>query len=236
MKRYVHITQACLVAVAVAAAFGCSAPGDTLPQTGVDGVGAPTGSGTPGDAGAGVDASTRPAQDSGSSGPSAPDARIADAQGSTSNDAGVDAAKPVDPTQTPPIGSAAEIIAWLAKGDYKTTWKCETAVHAPVEPGAAHGMVRLCENAVMVNHGAGEYPKGAAAVVEQYDSTGKMHIGDSMKLKVDVGGGDKWHWFEQVGSMNYANGLGVPGCLNCHQNAGKNGYPGHDFVFVQLPK
>jgi hypothetical protein len=235
MKQNVYITHVSL-ALAAAAAFGCGTPNDTLPQAGVDGVGAPTGSGTSGNTGAGADASIKPLQDSGPSGPSTPDASTADAQASANVDAGVDAAKPIDLTQTPPIGSAAEIVAWLAKGDYKTTWKCEAAVHAPVEPGAAHGMVRLCENALMVNHGAGEYPKGAAAVAEQYDSTGKNHIGDSMKLKVDIGGGDKWHWFEQVGSTNYANGLGVGGCLSCHQNTGKNGYPGHDLVFVQLPK
>lgn len=158
--------------------------------------------------------------------------------GCPGQEAGCPASAPAD-AQTPPIGAESAISAWLAKGDYKA-WKCEPAPHDARPPGA-HGKNRICSNALLSAHGAGEYPVGAAGVKELYDAAGVNIVGYAMYRKVAMGGGEAWYWFEKIQSGSLvANGLGTSGtpktvCAGCHEDAGSDpSLSGHDFVYTQV--
>ncbi len=132
---------------------------------------------------------------------------------------------------TPPTGSDTDISAWIAKGDYmKGNWKCEAAPHAGRSP-SPHGENRICSNALVSAHGAGEFPIGSAQVKEIYEA-GKIS-GYATQVKLKAGGAEAWYWYEKLGTSVVANGIAVAGCSGCHSRAG-NGATGHDFVFTQV--
>ncbi len=134
---------------------------------------------------------------------------------------------------TPPTTNPAAIDAWLAAGSYKTgTWKCEAEPHAGRAP-SPHGQNRVCSNAKLSAHGAGEFPIGSANVKEIY--TGANITGLAIALKTAAGAGEAWFWYERLNGSVVANGLGVPGCAGCHSTAPAGPQNnGHDFVFTQV--
>ncbi len=135
--------------------------------------------------------------------------------------------------QVPPTGAAA-IDAWLAAGSYKS-WACLPAARAPLAGVSPHGQNRVCTNAALSAHGAGEYPVNSAAVKELYNSSGAI-IGYSVSLHVSAGKtGSNWYWYEKIGATVAADAVGVPFCVSCHQGAGSDAaHPGHDFVYTQV--
>lgn len=150
--------------------------------------------------------------------------------------AGCPAATPGD-SDTPPTGKDEDISAWLAKGDYKKgNWKCEADAHASRSP-SPHAQNRICSNAKLSAHGAGEYPVGAANVKELY--SGAEIIGYAIELKTKAGAGDAWYWYEKTKADGViANGTGASGtpknvCVGCHSSAGQATF-GHDLVFTQV--
>jgi len=140
--------------------------------------------------------------------------------------------------QTPPIGTQAQVEAWLAEGSYKS-WKCEPAPHAARSP-SPHGINRICSNDTLSAHGSGEFPTGSAGVKELYDSAGTKIIGYATYLKTGPGGGESWHWYETINGSLVANGPGTSGtpkdvCVACHAAAGSDAdHSGHDFVYTQV--
>ncbi len=139
---------------------------------------------------------------------------------------------------TPATGSEADVKAWLALGLYKTgDWKCETAPHDARSP-SPHGMNRICSNATLSGHGAGEFPVGSAGVKEIY--TGADITGYAMYRKLKAGGGEAWYWYEEIGGSNVANSTGDVGtaksvCVGCHGGAGSDAmHSGHDQVYTQV--
>ncbi len=149
--------------------------------------------------------------------------------------------------QTPPTTGRVDIQKWLADGSYKT-WTCEPAIHAlraPSPHGAnATGYNKICSNDLIANNatGTGNWPKGAAAVKEIYDSTtATTPIGFAVYLKTsaDSSGGAGWYWYEQVPVSTdpstvphdsngvVADGTGGSGpakdiCVACHAAAGSD--------------
>lgn len=166
-----------------------------------------------------------------------------DAAAPAQNDAGAPTQNDGGPTapavsQLPDTGDEATVNAWIAKGDYKQ-WKCEAAPHAARPPGA-HGRNRICSNKLLSEHGAGEYPVGAAGVKEIYDNASSNIVGYAMYRKMAAGAGEAWYWFETLDDGGLvANGLGNAGvartvCVKCHRDAGLMGNLGHDLVFTQV--
>jgi hypothetical protein len=150
--------------------------------------------------------------------------------------------------QNPPTSGQADVKAWLATGAYKA-WKCEPAAHDARSP-SPHGKNRICSNAVLSAHGAGEYPVDSAAVKELFDDEGKNIVGYAVYRHVKAGTtGDTWYWYETVPLASpaphdangvVADGLGGAGpaksiCVGCHSAAGVDAdHPGHDFVYTQV--
>lgn len=162
-----------------------------------------------------------------------PDSGAALDAGSPRAEAGPDAGASVQ--QIPPTTSAADIEAWLARGDYQA-WHCQSASSAGtgVSPHGAH---RICSNDALSGFtGQGEYPVGAANVKELYDSVGGKVIGHAIELHVSAGTtGASWFWYEQSGGNEVANGTNVSLCVGCHGLAGSDSkHPGHDFVYSQV--
>jgi hypothetical protein len=145
--------------------------------------------------------------------------------------------------QTPPMGQAA-LVPWLATGEYKK-WHCESAPHAARSP-SPHGFDRVCSNDLIATNATGtsDWPKGAAAVKEIYDSlTDKSIVGYAVYLKTeaDSAGGANWYFYEsepETGAASkdftptptngiVADGLGSSGtaksiCVACHMAAGSD--------------
>jgi hypothetical protein len=145
--------------------------------------------------------------------------------------------------QTPAQG-AANVQAWLAKGDYKS-WSCESAVHA-ARPPSPHGFDRVCSNTAISSNasGTGAWPVGAAAVKELYGSlTDTTPGGYAVYLKTaddTTAGGAVWYWYEQpVGATSpLADGLGNSICVACHSSAGGDAgaFPdSRDLVYTPVP-
>lgn len=145
--------------------------------------------------------------------------------------------------QTPPMGTPAELDAWLAAGHYKA-WKCEPAGHA-ARPISPHGPNRICNNTKLTSTGAGTYPAGAASVKELLVSDGGTAIigyATGLKLTAGTSTGASWYWYEKLNGSVVANGKGdKPGtesttCTGCHQGAGSDAmHSGRDFVYTQVP-
>jgi hypothetical protein len=151
-----------------------------------------------------------------------------------------------DPTEVPPSTGYADVDAWLAQGFYKS-WRCETAPHDFGRP-SPHGQARLCSNAATSAQGAGEFPVGAASVLELYDTGGTNLVGHAVDVHTGAGkDGVDWYWFERDTALPDAGagGLVADGkggttgtlendfCVACHSQAGI-GYVGHDYVFAQV--
>lgn len=138
--------------------------------------------------------------------------------------------------QTPPMG-AARVQQWLESGAYKG-WHCESAVHEARSP-SPHGFNRICSNDLIAENVAGtaDWPRGAAAVKELYDSAAaSAPSGYAVYLKTadDSAGGASWYWYETVPSDSLAphdasgvvaDGLGNSGpakaiCVGCHVASG----------------
>lgn len=142
--------------------------------------------------------------------------------------------------QTPPTGAAADIDAWIAKGDYKS-WKCEPEVHDSRSP-SPHGKNRICSNDLLSAAGEGEYPVGTASVKELYNETGTEIVGYAVYRKLTAGGGESFYWYEVSSLLGgvVANGTGDQGtaksiCVGCHSAAGADAnHSGHDFVYTQV--
>jgi hypothetical protein len=150
--------------------------------------------------------------------------------------------------QTPAHG-AANVPAWLAKGDYKS-WSCETAVHAARSP-SPHGFNRICSNTAISSNaaGTGAWPVGAAAVKELYatmtDTTPGGYAVYHKTADDTSAGGTVWYWYEQpVGTSVFADGLGDSGnpqtvCVACHSLSGSDtahtpSPNGHDNVYTPV--
>ncbi|HEU4534705.1 MAG TPA: cytochrome P460 family protein, partial [Polyangiaceae bacterium] len=101
------------------------------------------------------------------------------------------------PVQSPPQG-AAEVEAWLAKGEYKK-WDSEPAIHESRSP-SPHGFNRIFSNKLIAASatGTGAWPLGAAAVKELYaGEAGGTPIGYAVYLKTqeDSADGANWYWY-----------------------------------------
>jgi len=128
-----------------------------------------------------------------------------------------------------PIGTQAELDAWLQSGAYKS-WACEAAAHDR-RPGSGHSRNRICVNpALGQDKGAGPYPVGAASVKELYDGSGAVN-GYAVYVKVKPGAaGDTWFWYERIGSSVVARSEGASLCVGCHSGAPR------DHVFTASPQ
>ena len=143
---------------------------------------------------------------------------------------------PPDP-QLPPTSSANELTAWADAEVYKQ-WACESAPHDARSP-SPHGRNRICSNAKLSAHGAGEYPVGSATVKELFDGSGKL-TGRAIAVKLKAGAGEAWYWYEKLGSSVVVSGLGDSGdaktvCVGCHAGAGSDAqHSGHDLIYTQV--
>jgi hypothetical protein len=209
-----------LVAAALAGGAGCGGGGVTEQSgSGGFGVGGSTGEGGAGGGGGtgGMGGASAAAGGGGSSQPTG---------GATGTYTVTD---PGD-AQTPPMGPGNEM-AWLDGGAYKK-WRCQGGTHAPVAP-SIHGTSKICSNTLASGAGAGEYPVGAASVIETYDNTGTVR-GRSVSRHAAAGTGpETWYWYQDLQGVFFGDGLGLSGCSSCHATAGING-TGHDYVFVQV--
>ena len=124
----------------------------------------------------------------------------------------------------PPTTGAADIERWLATGAYRA-WRCEPERH-PARPGSAHSANRICTNETLsASEGAGEYPVGAAAVKELFNSAGTL-TGYAVSVRVRAGGGGAgWYWYERLAPGRVvADSTGDRGgartiCVSCHDGA-----------------
>jgi hypothetical protein len=133
-----------------------------------------------------------------------------------------------DDPQTPPVTGGTALNNWLQRGYYKS-WHCDMDKH-PAGPNGAHGVNRICSNNVLsAAPVAAEYPAGSASVKELYSGT--TISGYAVAVRVQAGPGNtSWYWNE-FGS----GGIGIPGCANCHSQAGSGGtFIGRDYVFVRV--
>jgi hypothetical protein len=142
---------------------------------------------------------------------------------------GDDGSAPMDShqAQMPPMGAAA-LEAWLASGVYKE-WSCEEAPHAQRAP-SPHATNRVCSNALIADNASGsaDWPEGAAAVKEIFDSpSDEEPSGYAVYVKTapDSAGGANWYWYERVGDDTFADGLDEGACVGCHAAAGSD--PAH---------
>lgn len=128
-----------------------------------------------------------------------------------------------------PLGSAAEIDAWLASGAYRA-WTCEAAPHER-RSGSGHSRNRICANPTLSQDlGSGPYPVGSIAVKELYDAAGAID-GYSLYAKIKAGaGGDTWFWYERIGTSVVARGEGASICVGCHSGAPR------DHAFTPSPR
>jgi hypothetical protein len=120
-----------------------------------------------------------------------------------------------------PPTAAPALLKWLQAGAYKA-WPKESAPHRSM--GAHQTLVRTYINPALDTSLAGKaaaHPKGAAAVKELLDATGKpAGWAVSVKTSADSDGGKGWYWFEILGTAadrpTVASGNGVPLCVGCH--------------------
>ncbi len=158
------------------------------------------------------------------------------------SDAGADACSSTSGcdgrSERPPVEDGLDAIhAWIAEGHYKR-WRCEDAAHDS-RPPSGHSPNRICSNAVASAHDAGEYPVGAVTFKELYSDDASQIVGYALAVKVAPGGGEAWHWFEELDGRVIANGRGDTGtpkrvCVGCHKRAGTTVSFGHDLVFTQV--
>ncbi len=148
---------------------------------------------------------------------------------SSSPDGGASPGPASDAGTTIPIGTQAELDAWLQSGAYKT-WACEASAHDR-RPGSGHSRNRICVNpALRQDKGAGPYPVGAAGVKELYDGSGAVN-GYAVYVKVKPGAaGDTWFWYERIGASVVARSEGASLCVGCHSGAPR------DHVFTPSPE
>ncbi|WP_394823547.1 hypothetical protein [Pendulispora albinea] len=148
-----------------------------------------------------------------------------------------------------PATGGSSVDTWLQSGAYKS-WHCERAVHEARAP-SPHGYNRICSNdAISANAtGTADWPEGAAAVKELYDSaTSTTPSGYAVYLKTnaDGAGGANWYWYERLpGGRIAADGLGSSGsakdvCVGCHVAAGADAAHtpspgGRDQVYTPVP-
>jgi hypothetical protein len=150
--------------------------------------------------------------------------------------------------QTPPTNGA-DVVTWLATGDYKS-WHCEPTVHAARGP-SIHGFNRICSNDVIANNATatGPWPEGAAAVKELYTAQTDTKPGGYsvyLKTKADSAAGASWYYYEQLPGQTttFADGFGTSGnslmfCVACHGASGSDAAHtpspnGHDFVYTPV--
>jgi hypothetical protein len=148
--------------------------------------------------------------------------------------------------QTPPTTNSADVVAWLARGDYKS-WHCEAAPHSARGPSVHAPYNRICSNTLISANAAGTdpWPTGAAAVKELYNAASDpAPEGYAVYVKTgpDVSGGTNWFYFERTqDGMVYADGkLGAPVCVDCHVAAGSDmahttSTGGRDYVYTPVP-
>jgi hypothetical protein len=139
--------------------------------------------------------------------------------------------------ETPATGNPQIVADWLKTGAYRK-WRCEALVHQARSP-SPHGSNRVCSNRKLADHGAGEFPIGAASVKEVYDDLGARR-GYAIGKKVDSGTAPAWVWFMMEGSNIVANARGIAAaaaaCTGCHAAAGTDAqHSGHDFVYTIVP-
>ncbi len=144
-------------------------------------------------------------------------------------DGGAGPAATADAGVAIPIGTQAELDAWLASGAYKA-WTCEAEIHER-RPGSAHARNRICVNPTLEKDaGTGPYPVGAAGVKELYDGAGAVD-GYAVYVKVKPGAsGDTWFWYERIGTSVVARAEGAAICVGCHSGAPR------DHVFTPSPR
>jgi hypothetical protein len=134
--------------------------------------------------------------------------------------------------QRPPAGDQAALEAWLGEGHY-LGWNCETMIFPPRPPTGGHGRQKICSNTGLLASTSGPYPVGAASVKLLYGPADEPN-GFAVALKVMEGeGAFTWYWYERrgtnPGARPLAQGLGVPDCAVCHQQAPR------DYVFLRAP-
>jgi hypothetical protein len=141
-------------------------------------------------------------------------------------------------SETPATGDPQRVADWLASGAYRS-WRCESVAHEARSP-SPHGKNRVCNNRKIAEHGAGEFPIGAASVKEIYDDLGALKA-QAIGLKVGAGAASAWVWFEIGGrTVVKVNARGdtreASACSSCHAEAGiDREHSGHDFVYTIVP-
>ncbi len=132
--------------------------------------------------------------------------------------------------QTPPEGATA-VMAWLAKGYYKS-WACEMAPHVARSP-SPHNVDRICSNDIISSNamGTGPWPKGASAVKELYTTTTDATPGGYavyLKTQADSAGGANWYYYGSITAGGpTVDGMGtsaavMSACTSCHLAAGSD--------------
>ena len=125
------------------------------------------------------------------------------------------------------------LLKWLQSGSYKK-WVKESAPHKSLGPHPTQVIAHL--NPALDRSLAAKapaHPKGAAAVKELLDASGKLSgWAVSVKTSEDSQAGKGWYWYEILGTTKNGNVVaqanGVPLCFGCHT-------PGRDFVLISHP-
>lgn len=132
----------------------------------------------------------------------------------------------------PPRESEA-LLKWLQAGSYRN-WVRESVPHKSLGPHPAQVVTHL-NPALDRSLGAkgAAHPKGAAAVKELFDASGKPSgWAVSVKTSQDSQGGEGWFWYEILGTSASGNVVaranGVALCVGCHAQ-------GRDFVLIEHP-
>ncbi len=145
-------------------------------------------------------------------------------------------------SQIPPTTGAADMETWLAAGYYKS-WHCEMQASAKTAGAVGihvHGTTRICSNDALSGFGGtGEFPAGASAVKELWDSANTHVVGHSVYTHTAAGDGTTcahYFYYERFGTGAPIIGLGNSTCTSCHGAAGSNAAhlapTAHDCVYT----
>ncbi len=148
------------------------------------------------------------------------------------------------PSSETPVGSVGGVptgkeplFQFLVDGKYKNFPASESKMHPSSGPHSKFGRpVKVFMNARMndaLKAGRKALPKGAGAVKEMFDASGKLE-GWAVMLKTqdESDGGKGWFWYEVTSTTDSsaprASSNGVARCFGCHS-------VGHDYVLTDYP-
>jgi hypothetical protein len=143
-------------------------------------------------------------------------------------------ASPAPPPPAAPPTNAAELLAWLQAGSYKS-WAKETAIHPAASPHPTNVLSYandVLEQSLRV--GNANHPVNSATVKEIYTSDNRINgYAVAIKTQANSDGGRGWYWYEILGTASgpgsvVAASNGAGGCTGCHS-------AGVDYIRTRFP-